>query len=105
MKKLEDEKSKEEEGMYSTEIPEASQGQYMINNVTIEAMIQIMAESNNLRQLVWSDELSGFLRNLNRYNSGSEVEMILSIFSSQTILVNRKTNKEKVMIKNAFACV
>ena len=73
------------------------------NNITPEAIIKIMAESN-LRFLIWSDELAGFLKNLNKYNSGSDSELLLSIFSSQTIIKDLKT-QEKVIIKDPFACI
>jgi len=91
------------EDMMSTEIPEPFVEQYVANNVTPEAMLHIMAEVN-IRFLIWSDELSGFLRNINKYNSGSDTELLLSIFSGQTTLINRKT-QQKVMIKEAYSCI
>jgi hypothetical protein len=91
------------EEMMDMKIPEPFVEQYVANNITPEAMVQIMVEFN-IRFLIWSDELSGFLRNINKYNAGSDTEFLLSIFSNQTALINRKT-QQKVMIKEAFACI
>lgn len=91
------------EDMMSTEIPEPVIEQLVANNVTPEAIMQIMVE-RNIRFLIWSDELSGFIRNINKYNAGSDTEVILSIFSGQTIIINRKT-QGKCMIKDSFACI
>ena len=100
--KQNDSYSKEE--MLSMKIPDPFVEQYVANNITPEAMAQIMAEFN-VRFLIWSDEISGFLRNLNKYNTGSDTEVLLSIFSNQTALINRKSQQKKVMIKEAFACI
>jgi hypothetical protein len=77
--------------------------QLVLNNCTAEAVVKEMS-NGNVRQILWSDELLGFLKNLNRYNSGSDVEMVLSIFSGQNIITNRKSDKP-VFIKSAFACI
>ena len=91
------------EDMMSNNIPEPTIEQYVANNVTPEAMIQIMSETN-IRLMIWNDELSGFLKNLNKYNAGSDTEFLLSVFSNKTALINRKTQK-KAIIKDAYACI
>lgn len=92
-----------QEEMMSTEIPEPFVEQLVVNNITPESTMQVMAE-RNIRFLIWSDEISGFLRNINKYNSGSDTELLLSIFSGQTVIVNRKT-EAKFMIKDPYACI
>jgi len=99
---LSDQKKADE--MLSMDEPGIVPEQYVANNITPEAMLNIMGEGTNTRFLIWSDELSGFLRNINKYNSGSDTELLLSIFSNQTTLINRKT-QQKMMIKDAFACI
>jgi hypothetical protein len=92
-----------EDDMFSTEIPAPFPERYVANNITPEAMLQIMAEAN-IRLLIWSDEISGFLKNMNKYNKGSDEELLLSIYSGQTIIKDLKT-QAKVFIPNAFACI
>lgn len=91
------------EDMISTEIPEIMPEQLVANNVTPEAIMQLMSGKNE-KLLIWSDEISGFLRNLNKYNGGSDTEVVLSIHSGQPIINNRKT-QGKFIIPNPFACI
>lgn len=89
--------------MFSTETPKPFIEQLVANNITPEAIFQIM-EIVNKRLLIYTDEISGFLRNLNKYNAGSDVEILLSIFSGITAIINRKT-QEKFMLRNPIACI
>lgn len=92
---------KESNDMFSVKEPDPFIEQLVANNITPEAIFQIM-EIKNVRLLIWADEIAGFLRNINKYNAGSDIELLLSIFSGMTAIINRKT-QGKFMIKNPFA--
>ena len=76
-------------------------GQLILSNITLEAVFAAMSKVN-IRLLIWVDELSGFFLNMNRYSKGSDIEAFLSIFSSQNIIVNRKT-QPSVFIEEPIA--
>lgn len=94
-----------EEEMLGFEDPALDGGQLVLNNLTPEAIIKVMS-SQNVRLIIWSDEISHLFRNINRYGNGksSDVEMFLSIWSKQNIIVNRKT-QETILIKQPYASV
>lgn len=65
---------------------------YLISDFTPEALI--IAHKNNLRGLcVYVDELNGWLKNFNRYNSSGEAETYLSLWSGTTISNDRASSK------------
>jgi len=65
---------------------------YLISDFTPEALI--IAHKNNLRGLcIYVDELNGWLKNFNRYNSSGEAETYLSLWSGTTISSDRASSK------------
>lgn len=89
--------------MMSLEVEEPMGYQVVISNFTIEAMHQVMQQGGD-RLIIWSDEISGFLRNLNKYRAGGDVEEILSVYNGTDITVNRAT-RDNIYIKQPFACI
>ena len=63
----------------------------IVSDFTQEALGQ-MHNDNPLGLGVYVDELVGWFRNFNRYNSGNEKEFWLQVFSGTPINVNRKTS-------------
>ena len=67
--------------------------QYLISDFTPEALVSV--HSHNKRGLgVNVDELASWFKNFNRYNKGSEQEFWLSVWSGNTVKVNRKTSDQ-----------
>ena len=67
--------------------------QYLISDITPEALVSV--HSCNKRGLgVNVDELASWFKNFNRYNKGSEQEFWLSVWSGNTVKVNRKTSDQ-----------
>ncbi|WP_318640072.1 DUF3987 domain-containing protein [Flavobacterium ardleyense] len=64
----------------------------LINDSTPEALIQ--AHSNNKRSLcIYMDELHGWIKNFNRYNSSGEEQTYLTLWSGGVITVDRVSSK------------
>ena len=51
------------------------------------------------------DELAGWVKNFNRYNSGSESEFWMSVFNNKVAMSDRKSSQSGVFIRNPFLCV
>lgn len=65
--------------------------QHLVSDFTPEALIDVMA--HNKRGLgVYVDELASWFKNFNRYNKGSEEQFWLSVWSGNSITLNRKTS-------------
>jgi hypothetical protein len=65
---------------------------YLLSDFTPEALI--LHHSNNKRSLcVFVDELNGWLKNFNRYNSSGEAETYLSLWSGTPITTDRASGK------------
>ncbi len=76
---------------------------YIISDVTPEALANV--HENNKRGIgVYVDELAGWFKNFNKYNSGSEQEFWCSNWSGSPIIIDRKTS-EPSYIKQPFISV
>lgn len=65
---------------------------YLISDFTPEALI--LHHSNNKKGLyIYVDELNGWIKNFNRYNSSGETETYLSLWSGTTISIDRASGK------------
>ncbi|MCC9138717.1 DUF3987 domain-containing protein [Pontibacter silvestris] len=72
----------------------------LVSDFTQEALT--VAHSHNTRGVcAVVDELAGFVKNLNRYNSGGDVEFWLSAWSSKTVSVDR-LKRMPVRIRRPF---
>lgn len=75
----------------------------LVSDVTPEALAT--THYNNPRGIgVYVDELAGWFKNFNRYNSGSETEFWLSAWSGSPINIERKTS-DPLHILNPFITV
>ena len=77
--------------------------QCLVSDFTPEALISLLKQ--NKRGIgVYSDELSGWIANFNRYNKGSEEQMWLSSWNGKPIRINRKSS-EPIFIPYPFISV
>ncbi len=75
----------------------------VISDFTPEALA--MSHSNNPKGItIVVDELKGWLNNFDRYNSGGEEQMYLSLWSGKSWLIDRKT-QEPIRIDDPFVNV
>lgn len=77
---------------------------YIVSDVTTEA-VQNILDYNRRGICLHSDELIRWINNLNRYRSGSDVQFWLQMFDGSRICCDRKTNNERVQIRDPFCSV
>ena len=66
--------------------------QFIANDITLEALVDLHQESDNAVG-VFKDELAGWLKDMNRYREGSDLEFWLSTWSGKSVNLNRLTRK------------
>jgi hypothetical protein len=81
---------KEKEDHY--EVQEPKKTQFIANDITLEALVDLHQESENAVG-VFKDELAGWFKDMNKYRSGSDLEFWLSVWSGKSVSMNRKTAK------------
>ena len=74
--------------------------QFIVNDITLEALVDLHEENKN-GVGVLKDELAGWLKDMNKYRQGSDLEHWLSSWSGKEINLNRKTAKS-AFIERAF---
>ena len=74
------------------EIKEPVRKQFIVNDVTIEALADLH-EENPVGVAVFKDELNGWLKDMNKYKPGSDLEFWLSCWSNKAANLTRKTAK------------
>jgi hypothetical protein len=74
------------------EVKEPKRTQFIVNDVTIEALADIHEENQNGIS-VFKDELNGWLKDMNKYKPGSDLEFWLSCWSGEPAALTRKTAK------------
>ncbi len=72
----------------------------LINDATMEATLEILAE-NPLGLTLYYDEFMGFLKSMDKYRSGDDVQKWLSIWSGKMIRLDRK-KQDSVLIGMPF---
>ncbi len=77
---------------------------FMMQDVTNEAVHRLLSE-NPRGLILMYDELAGWVKNFNRYNSGSESEFWMSVFNHKVAMSDRKSSQSGVFIRNPFLCV
>lgn len=80
-------KLREKGGDTEAEIPIFKQ--LILGDCTPEARLKVLSEVGSV--LLYSDELSTFLQNLNRYTKSGETSQLLSMWSGEDVSVNRKS--------------
>lgn len=88
------------EKRYAEEIEEPKKTQFVVGDVTLEALFELHEQNKNAIGVL-RDELSGWIKDLNKYRPGSDLETYLSCWSNQQIMLTRKTSKSSY-VPNAF---
>ena len=76
----------------------AVKSQFIANDITLEALVDLHQESDNAVG-VFKDELAGWLKDMNKYRAGSDLEFWLSTWSGKSVFMNRKTAKSSFVEK------
>jgi hypothetical protein len=95
---VEYEKKTKEEKAYSEEIKQPRKTQFIVNDITLEALVEIHEENKNSIG-VFKDELAGWFKDMNKYRAGSDLEFWLSCWSGKSVSLNRKTAKSSFVDK------
>lgn len=74
--------------------------QFIVNDITLEALVELHGENKNGIG-VNKDELAGWMLDMNKYRSGSDMQHWLSSWSGQQINLNRKTARSS-FVQKAF---
>lgn len=77
---------------------------FIVSDITPERLITIH-QDNKRGICLYVDELMSWLKNFNRYNSGSEEQFWLSVFSGKPIILDRQGNKNSAFIRHSFISV
>lgn len=80
------------------EIQRPTKSQFIANDITIEALVELHQENPNSVG-VFKDELAGWFKDMNKYRDGSDLEFWLSTWSGKAISLNRKTAKSAFVDK------
>jgi hypothetical protein len=73
------------------EVKQPTKKQFVVNDVTIEALIELHEHNPNSIG-VHKDELNGWMKDMNKYKQGSDLEFWLSSWSNQQAILTRKTS-------------
>ena len=73
------------------EVDKPKKTQFVANDITVEALVDLHQESDNSVG-VFKDELAGWLKDMNKYRAGSDLEFWLSAWSGKSVYLNRKTS-------------
>lgn len=82
----------------SEQIHKPVKSQFIANDITIEALVELHQENKNSIG-VFKDELAGWFKDMNKYREGSDLEFWLSTWSGKAISLNRKTAKSSFVDK------
>lgn len=77
---------------------------FLVSDITPEGLSMIHAQ-NKRGLCLWVDELSTWFKNFNRYNSGSEEQFWLSVFSAKATISDRKGSRTSIFIKRPYISV
>ena len=92
------------EAGHSEQPTEPIRRRFIVSDITPEGLSFIHAQ-NKRGLCLWSDELSAWFKNFNRYNSGSEEQFWLSVFSAKATISDRKGNRSSIFIKRPYISV
>jgi len=87
-----------EEKKQAIEVQEPRRTQFIVDDVTIEALINLHAQNHN-GVGVFKDELAGWFKDMNKYKEGSDKEQWLSSWSGKGIAVDRITRQSDFIAK------
>lgn len=83
--------SKKEKEEYP-EVQEPKKTQFIANDITLEALVDLHQQNDNAVG-VFKDELAGWMKDMNKYRAGSDLEFWLSCWSGKSVSLNRLTRK------------
>lgn len=74
------------------EVDKPIKSQFIANDITLEALVDLHQESDNAIG-VFKDELAGWLKDMNKYRDGSDLEFWLSTWSGKAVNLNRLSRR------------
>ena len=74
------------------EVDRPIKSQFIANDITLEALVDLHQESDNAIG-VFKDELAGWLKDMNKYRDGSDLEFWLSTWSGKAVNLNRLSRR------------
>ena len=74
------------------EVHKPSKKQFIANDITLEALVDLHEESSNSVG-VFKDELAGWFKDMNKYREGSDLEFWLSCWSGSPVILTRVTRR------------
>lgn len=87
------------------EFPQAPmRRRFLVSDITPEGLSLIHAQ-NSRGLCLWSDELSAWFKNFNRYNNGSEEQFWLSVFNAKPTISDRKSTQSSIFIRRPYISV
>ena len=95
---VEYEKKDKQEKEHSEEVRKPKKTQFIVNDITLEALVDLHEENKNSVG-VFKDELAGWFKDMNKYRAGSDLEFWLSCWSGKAVSMNRKTAKSSFVDK------
>jgi len=95
---VEYDKKDKKEKEHSEEVRKPKKTQFIVNDITLEALIDLHEENKNAVG-VFKDELAGWFKDMNKYRQGSDLEFWLSCWSGKAANMNRKTAKSSFVDK------
>lgn len=90
-----------EEKKISEQINKPTKTQFIANDITVEALIQMHQESKNAVG-IFKDELAGWFKDMNKYREGSDLELWLSSWSGKAINLNRVQITSNAFLPHPF---
>lgn len=85
-------------------IKKPSKTQFIADDITLEALVE-MHEENKNAVAVFKDELAGWIKDMNKYRTGSDLEFWLSSWSSKSVSHNRKTAKSSFIANPSISVI
>lgn len=77
---------------------------FLLSDITPEALSMTLAANPKGCGILY-DELAGFVGRFNRYNSGADEQMFLSLFNGDTIIRTRVNGHGNAAVKNTFVTI
>jgi hypothetical protein len=82
-----------DEKQHANEVQRPRKSQFIVNDTTIEALVELHEQNPNSVG-IFKDELAGWIKDMNKYRAGSDLEFHLSAFSNSPAYTTRKTVRD-----------
>jgi hypothetical protein len=80
------------------EVPKPLKSQFIANDITLEALVDLHQQNPNAVG-VFKDELAGWIKDMNKYRAGSDLEFWLSSWSGKPVTLTRVTRPDSYVNK------